>query len=207
MKIRGLLSQLLAPGHGFCPRCQTSWKYAKGHSVAYDKGQGCFPLCEDCWWESSLSEKIEYYVGRITRNAIQYGGSPPLNSQIEFLTKNIEASHYALRPGTRVNFEWFPVNGSYISDGETKFNWTIYSGTIETVEGLKHESEHSRLRHPLALYYHIKPDIETLSGCATINEDGTKTYSSICCCVHSIIGTPCDCSLISILIHGCQKHL
>lgn len=55
-------------GFGSCMRCHASWWKAKYHSTIFvtatldTPGQGCLPLCEDCWQELGTPEKrLPYY--------------------------------------------------------------------------------------------------------------------------------------------------
>jgi len=49
-------------GYARCPRCRRPWYAAKRHNTWYGQGSGfCFVLCESCWQEISLSERLWYY--------------------------------------------------------------------------------------------------------------------------------------------------
>lgn len=51
----------LAPGYGTCFRCDIPWKFIKGHPTPYGGGRACFPLCEMCWQELTIEERLPYY--------------------------------------------------------------------------------------------------------------------------------------------------
>ncbi len=65
----GRISQWFAPGYSWCVRCKTSWRFIEPHVTpytgnVYEGGRGAFALCEKCWQESSLPERIAYYIDR-----------------------------------------------------------------------------------------------------------------------------------------------
>ena len=60
-KLLGKITQFIDPGHGFCGRCGITWSFVKGHTTNYDKGAGCFPLCESCWQELEPIDRVSYY--------------------------------------------------------------------------------------------------------------------------------------------------
>lgn len=78
----GAWSQALAPGFGFCYKCRTPWKFVKPHYTTYEElhpttklpdqtmflltGRSCFPLCEKCWEETPVEERLPYYAEMFT---------------------------------------------------------------------------------------------------------------------------------------------
>ena len=64
LKVRLLfskLAQLLYPGYSFCGRCKMPWSLVELHNTHYNNHQGCFPLCEDCWNDLSINDRLPYY--------------------------------------------------------------------------------------------------------------------------------------------------
>lgn len=60
------LTRFLAPlfGHWVlegCWSCGIHEAVVPEHSLAFSEGTGCIILCEGCWRDLSLSEKIKYY--------------------------------------------------------------------------------------------------------------------------------------------------
>lgn len=53
------------PGTGVCERCRLPWDIVRGHSTMYERGSGCFPLCEDCWSELSPRTRLPYYMSLV----------------------------------------------------------------------------------------------------------------------------------------------
>lgn len=53
------------PGYGTCGRCQRNWKICQYHNTDYvedeSSGHGCFPLCEACWQELTIEQRLPYY--------------------------------------------------------------------------------------------------------------------------------------------------
>ncbi len=53
-----------AKGYGGCHRCGGTWDYTQEHITHYgDEGRGCFPLCEACWSELTIEDRLPYYRG------------------------------------------------------------------------------------------------------------------------------------------------
>jgi hypothetical protein len=55
-----------SPGYGRCRYCQRNWTICEPHSTPYQFTAGipmraCFPLCEECWQELSIDERLPYY--------------------------------------------------------------------------------------------------------------------------------------------------
>ena len=57
----GWLGRLLAPNYGCCGRCGTPWLFEKPHCTFHSAKRGCFPLCEKCWAELSIEDRVPYY--------------------------------------------------------------------------------------------------------------------------------------------------
>ena len=52
-------------GYGACNRCGGTWNWKRGHSLDLDNRFGCFPLCEECWENSTKEEKLKYYLAHV----------------------------------------------------------------------------------------------------------------------------------------------
>ena len=50
-----------AKGYGGCAKCGDTWDWKANHSTYYDNGQGCFPLCEECWQCLTPETRRPYY--------------------------------------------------------------------------------------------------------------------------------------------------
>lgn len=46
---------------GWCYRCKTCWTFIPHHVTNYSPGCGCFPLCEPCWKELTIEDRLPYY--------------------------------------------------------------------------------------------------------------------------------------------------
>jgi hypothetical protein len=56
------------PGYGTCLYCHRNWKICEPHNTPYQFTYSdqlplreCFPLCEECWQELSIEERLPYY--------------------------------------------------------------------------------------------------------------------------------------------------
>lgn len=56
----GRVGKLFAPSYGWCLRCQTPWAFVPYHSTDWGS-KGCIALCEKCWHELSLHQRLPYY--------------------------------------------------------------------------------------------------------------------------------------------------
>lgn len=50
-----------APGYSYCYRCTMPWKFTEAHVTNFSSNQGCFPLCQQCWSELTIEQRIPYY--------------------------------------------------------------------------------------------------------------------------------------------------
>jgi len=48
-------------GYSGCMKCGATWNMTEPHVTTYIPSHGCFPLCEDCWRNSTASERVPYY--------------------------------------------------------------------------------------------------------------------------------------------------
>lgn len=64
-RIRARFTNWLHPGWGRCKRCNLNWHDAPGHTTTYLRdetgGSGIFAICQQCWQECSIEERIPYY--------------------------------------------------------------------------------------------------------------------------------------------------
>ena len=103
----GRISRFLAPGYGSCNRCHTAWKFVEGHDVFYAIGSGCFPLCQECWKVTTLTEKNNYYLDWLNK---YYSSDPNYFTMRQYLLTCIKTEVEGPQPGDKVIFEWFPAN-------------------------------------------------------------------------------------------------
>jgi len=54
--------------YGECNRCGGTWNWKKGHSLKMTDNSECFPLCEECWHDSTKEEKLKYYLGHLYKH-------------------------------------------------------------------------------------------------------------------------------------------
>lgn len=50
--------------YGGCRRCGGTWNYKKSHDLAFDKGSGMGPLCQECWTKTTTEQK-KFYVRQL----------------------------------------------------------------------------------------------------------------------------------------------
>ena len=70
--LSALIERLLSPGYSHCFRCKRPWRFVVPHSTIYDRQRGCFPLCEKCWGEITIDERIPFYEKLICEWAEYY---------------------------------------------------------------------------------------------------------------------------------------
>lgn len=88
-KLIGLISRTIFLSYSSCGRCGRTWNICKGHSTQYTESRGCFPLCEECWEELSIFERLPYY--KALWNKWRSSGLPNCNSMSwDMLWTNIE---------------------------------------------------------------------------------------------------------------------
>ena len=66
-KLFGKLLQFFAFGYSTCGRCNIPWKFVKNHVTFFEKNRGCFSLCESCWQELSIKERLPFYYDLINK--------------------------------------------------------------------------------------------------------------------------------------------
>jgi len=60
-KLHGIIFNWFYPGFGGCYCCERKWPICKYHSTMYELNRGCFPLCQTCWGELNIKERLPYY--------------------------------------------------------------------------------------------------------------------------------------------------
>lgn len=48
-------------GIGRCHSCRINWHAIQSHDTSYDDTHACFPLCEICWDQLSIHQRLRYY--------------------------------------------------------------------------------------------------------------------------------------------------
>ena len=91
-KLVAKLLNPLFPQYSKCRRCNRNWKICKGHTTPYDATSGCFPLCEDCWLELGVEERVPYYIDLWLK--WRYDGQMETAYQNTVITKKKLAKHY-----------------------------------------------------------------------------------------------------------------
>ena len=64
-------------GFGGCSRCGDRWNWKEGHKLDLANGFGTFPLCEECWENTTKEEKLAYYLQQVYK----YVDTPQFNFQ------------------------------------------------------------------------------------------------------------------------------
>jgi len=61
-KLIGFFSRLIFIQYGHCKRCGRTWNIVKEfHDTPYTESSGCFALCQKCWEELTIEERIPFY--------------------------------------------------------------------------------------------------------------------------------------------------
>lgn len=64
----GGVSRLIFPDYSYCKKCNTTWNMANPLAVEYDEsGGGCIALCQKCWCDSNVEERVKYYKNVIEK--------------------------------------------------------------------------------------------------------------------------------------------
>ncbi len=83
----GAWSRLFAPGYGRCRACGTPWLFVYPHTTEYGRHtyyptqgigwgpKGCFPLCEKCWTERTIIQRLPYYWDHFLAGGHNIGSS------------------------------------------------------------------------------------------------------------------------------------
>ena len=66
-RLVGNVARILFPSYSACGHCGRPWKIVDGHATPYKPSYGCFPLCEDCWGELTIDERLPYYDDLVDR--------------------------------------------------------------------------------------------------------------------------------------------
>ena len=65
LKVRrfiGFIARFFYPGFSTCGRCSRPWPVCTGHDTPITQNSSCFPLCEDCWQELTVENRLPYYA-------------------------------------------------------------------------------------------------------------------------------------------------
>ena len=57
----GFVTSRLFPSYSTCYHCGRPWKIVEPHDTNFRAGHGCFPLCQECWGELSIEQRLPYY--------------------------------------------------------------------------------------------------------------------------------------------------
>lgn len=63
----GKISQFIFMSYGYCLHCGTTWNLVESHVTQYTESMGCFPLCEKCWSELNITQRLNYYYQLINQ--------------------------------------------------------------------------------------------------------------------------------------------
>jgi hypothetical protein len=59
-------------GYGGCTRCGDTWNWKAEHVTEFERGRGCFPLCEECWQSLTPEQRLPYYMAHVDRCVAYY---------------------------------------------------------------------------------------------------------------------------------------
>ena len=61
-RVIGNISEFAFTDYGSCSRCSRTWNICTPHVTSYLRDTyGCFCLCEECWSELSIEERLPHY--------------------------------------------------------------------------------------------------------------------------------------------------
>lgn len=66
-KLLGMMSRIAFYSYSWCGVCKRTWNICEKHSTEYKTEMdgmitwGCFPLCEECWQDLTIEQRIPYY--------------------------------------------------------------------------------------------------------------------------------------------------
>jgi hypothetical protein len=90
----GTISHVLTPSYGSCWRCHTTWTFVSPHKTRYGEGEGCFPLCEQCWEDAGTPDvRLPYYRALWEEWAAEPLGGLPAWELIEQAVKREAEAH------------------------------------------------------------------------------------------------------------------
>lgn len=64
---RELAARLLPSHFSGCGRCKLPWNVVEGHSIAYSRTSGCFPICNECWDDLTPVDRVPFYLDWLRR--------------------------------------------------------------------------------------------------------------------------------------------
>lgn len=59
-RLIGRVGRLVYPGYGACRHCGRPWPICRSHMVPLTPVESFFPLCEECWDETTIYEHVRY---------------------------------------------------------------------------------------------------------------------------------------------------
>lgn len=54
-------NSLYHPAIGGCLRCKRKWAICTEHATSFSEQESMFPLCEECWQELPIEQRLAYY--------------------------------------------------------------------------------------------------------------------------------------------------
>lgn len=91
-KMKGWSSRIKNPDYSSCGHCGRTWDTCKYHATPYtNNSAGCFPLCEDCWSELSIEERLPHYM-RLVDSWEAFGYPPNYHETWDELRLDIKES-------------------------------------------------------------------------------------------------------------------
>jgi len=61
-KTIGIISRLYYPTFGTCGHCGRAWAVAKRHLTRCNDQGGCFTLCQMCWEDLTIEQRLPHYL-------------------------------------------------------------------------------------------------------------------------------------------------
>ena len=55
---KATILRITNPRYSCCNKCGVPWKYVDTHCINWTKNRGVFYMCEDCWKESTIEERL-----------------------------------------------------------------------------------------------------------------------------------------------------
>lgn len=115
----GPISWYLGPGYSQCQRCKTTWAFVEPHAVDYALcsdnddsfvepdgkmgGSGIFFLCEQCWNECSVNERVHYARVIFDKSVWEYHH---LGKNFGWPFKNEAKAWIGIERSVRLDWQW-----------------------------------------------------------------------------------------------------
>ena len=82
-RLRKVANRVFDTGLIDCYRCHVLWRVGNTHSTQWSRSSGTFPLCESCWSDLTIEQRIPYY-DRLVDDWVKSGTfNPDYNGQSE----------------------------------------------------------------------------------------------------------------------------